>query len=211
MSVSFVWMSTAVYVDPFQNIRFMRLSSDMFPFASHAIYGYSLDYCASVLQDAGDLAKKYGHRLTMHPGQYTQLGSPNPGVTESSIRELQYHCEMLDRMGVGPDGVLVIHVRNEASFYCILTCSREAVSTEINQKHSRDSKRRSSPSHQIFAPDSYSKTMSYPTRPKTCYHFATSFLFLLYLASSLILKLNRSLTSRRLPPRHSQTFLNSPH
>ncbi|KAJ3854875.1 UV-endonuclease UvdE-domain-containing protein [Lentinula lateritia] len=91
------------------NIRFLRLSSEMFPFASHPIYGYSLEYCSSLLAEAGALAKKYGHRLTTHPGQFTQLGSPKPGVIESSIRELEYHCQMLDLMGVGKDGVTIVH------------------------------------------------------------------------------------------------------
>ncbi|KAK1231804.1 hypothetical protein PQX77_005018 [Marasmius sp. AFHP31] len=90
-------------------IRFLRMSSEMFPFASHGVYGYSLDYCAPLLAQAGELARKYGHRLTTHPGQFTQLGSPKPGVVEASIRELNYHSEMLDLMGVGSDGVMVIH------------------------------------------------------------------------------------------------------
>ncbi|KAJ3749645.1 UV-endonuclease UvdE-domain-containing protein [Lentinula detonsa] len=91
------------------NIRFLRLSSEMFPFASHSIYGYSLEYCAPLLAEAGALAQKYGHRLTTHPGQFTQLGSPKPGVIQSSIRELEYHCQMLDLMSVGKDGVTIIH------------------------------------------------------------------------------------------------------
>ncbi|KIJ18576.1 hypothetical protein PAXINDRAFT_110020 [Paxillus involutus ATCC 200175] len=91
------------------NIHFMRISSDMFPFASHAIYGYSLDYCAPLLAQLGTLAKKYGHRLTTHPGQFTQLGSPREAVVRSSIRELKYHAEMLDFMGVDQDGVMIIH------------------------------------------------------------------------------------------------------
>ncbi|EGO00170.1 hypothetical protein SERLA73DRAFT_107167 [Serpula lacrymans var. lacrymans S7.3] len=91
------------------NIRFMRLSSEMFPFASHAIYGYSLTYCAPLLASIGALAAKYGHRLTTHPGQFTQLGSPREDVVEASIRELKYHCEMLDIMGIGPDGVMIVH------------------------------------------------------------------------------------------------------
>jgi hypothetical protein len=53
----------------YDRIRFLRLSSEMFPFASHAKYGYSLEYAAAELKEAGDLAKSYGHRLTMHPGQ----------------------------------------------------------------------------------------------------------------------------------------------
>lgn len=82
----------------------------MFPFASHAVYGYSLDYCAAELAKAGALAKKYGHRLTVHPGQYTQLGSFKNAVVEAAVRELAYHCEMLDLMGLGPDSVMIIHV-----------------------------------------------------------------------------------------------------
>jgi UV DNA damage endonuclease len=88
----------------------MRLSSEMFPFASHGKYGYSLDYCADLLAQAGALANEYGHRLTTHPGQYTQLGSNKDAVIESAIRELEYHAQMLDLMGIGPDGVMIIHV-----------------------------------------------------------------------------------------------------
>ncbi|KAJ7933764.1 UV-endonuclease UvdE-domain-containing protein [Mycena leptocephala] len=91
------------------NIRFMRMSSEMFPFASHAVHGYSLEYCAPLLARVGELAKRFGHRLTAHPGQYTQLGSPKPEVVASSVRELEYHCEMMDRMGLGVDSVMIIH------------------------------------------------------------------------------------------------------
>ncbi|KAF8557640.1 UV-endonuclease UvdE [Imleria badia] len=91
------------------NIRFMRISSEMFPYASHETYGYSLEYCAPLLAQAGALAKRYGHRLTTHPGQFTQLGSPRESVVRSSVRELEYHAEMLDRMGIDQDGVMIIH------------------------------------------------------------------------------------------------------
>ncbi|KAJ7141292.1 UV-endonuclease UvdE-domain-containing protein [Mycena epipterygia] len=91
------------------NIRFMRMSSEMFPFASHAVHGYSLEYCAPLLARVGELAKKLGHRLTTHPGQYTQLGSPKPEVVQSSVRELVYHGEMMDKMGLGVDGVMIVH------------------------------------------------------------------------------------------------------
>ncbi|OAX39787.1 UV-endonuclease UvdE [Rhizopogon vinicolor AM-OR11-026] len=91
------------------NIRFMRMSSEMFPFASHEVYGYSLNYCAPLLAKVGALANKYGHRLTVHPGQFTQLGSPKDSVVKASIRELEYHTQMLKLMGIGPDGVMIIH------------------------------------------------------------------------------------------------------
>ncbi|KAJ7661690.1 UV-endonuclease UvdE-domain-containing protein [Mycena rosella] len=91
------------------NIKFMRMSSEMFPFASHAVHGYSLEYCAPLLARVGELAKKLDHRLTAHPGQYTQLGSPKAEVVQASVRELAYHSEMMDRMGLGVDSVMIIH------------------------------------------------------------------------------------------------------
>jgi UV DNA damage endonuclease len=45
----------------------MRISSEMFPFASHAELGYTLEFAKQELSAAGRVAMKYGHRLTMHP------------------------------------------------------------------------------------------------------------------------------------------------
>lgn len=51
-------------------IRFMRLSSEMFPFASHEEYGYKLaPFASEALAEAGKVAGELGHRLTTHPGQ----------------------------------------------------------------------------------------------------------------------------------------------
>lgn len=51
-------------------IKFMRLSSEMFPFASHEVYGYTLaPFASEVLAEAGRVATELGHRLTTHPGQ----------------------------------------------------------------------------------------------------------------------------------------------
>ncbi|WVQ95791.1 UV damage endonuclease UvdE [Kwoniella sp. CBS 9459] len=103
-------LSTMIEWNEQNKIRFMRMSSEMFPFASHAKYGYTLEFADEGLKAAGALAKKYGHRLTMHPGQFTQLGSPKANVIESSIRELEYQCEIMDRMEIGVEGVMIIHM-----------------------------------------------------------------------------------------------------
>ena len=90
-------------------IKFMRLSSEMFPFASHAEYGYSpIEVAGEELKAAGDKAKELGIRCTMHPGQFTQLGSPKPEIIAAGIRELKMHTEILDGMGIGPEGVLIV-------------------------------------------------------------------------------------------------------
>jgi UV DNA damage repair endonuclease len=69
-------------------IKFMRISSEIFPFASHDDHGYSLEFAAKELKEVGDLAAKYNHRLTTHPGQYNQLGSPNPEVVRRTVKDL---------------------------------------------------------------------------------------------------------------------------
>ena len=51
-------------------IRFMRLSSDIFPFASHSEHGYELaPFASDVLAEAGKIIADLGHRVTTHPGQ----------------------------------------------------------------------------------------------------------------------------------------------
>jgi UV DNA damage endonuclease len=90
-------------------IRFFRMSSDMFPFASHEKYGYSLSYCSAKLARVGELARRFSHRLTTHPGQTNNLGSPNPNVVRSTRRDLMYHAEMLDLLHLDKDSVMVIH------------------------------------------------------------------------------------------------------
>ncbi|KIP10813.1 hypothetical protein PHLGIDRAFT_100657 [Phlebiopsis gigantea 11061_1 CR5-6] len=91
-------------------IKFMRISSEMFPFASHKEWGYKLEYAKEALKEAGDTAKRLGHRLTTHPGQFTQLASPKENVVEASIRELDYHCQMMRYMGLGKDSVIILHM-----------------------------------------------------------------------------------------------------
>ncbi|KAL0943173.1 uv-endonuclease uve-1 [Colletotrichum truncatum] len=96
-------------------IKFMRLSSEMFPFASHEEYGYRLEsFAADVLAEAGKVAAEFGHRLTTHPGQFTQLGSPRKEVITAAVRDLEYHDEMLSLLCLpeqqNKDAIMVLHM-----------------------------------------------------------------------------------------------------
>ncbi|KAK3328601.1 UV-damage endonuclease [Cercophora scortea] len=96
-------------------IRLFRLSSEMFPFASHPEHGYKLaPFASDVLAEAGKVAAELGHRLTMHPGQFTQLGSPRREVITASVRDLEYHDELLSLLRLPPqqdrDAVLILHM-----------------------------------------------------------------------------------------------------
>ena len=90
-------------------IFFMRLSSDMFPFASHEKYGYSLDFADELLKDIGNYAKQNKMRLTMHPGQYNVLSTPRKDVLLNTYRDLNHQCDILDRMGLDQNSVMIIH------------------------------------------------------------------------------------------------------
>ncbi|KAG4441704.1 hypothetical protein IFR05_002838 [Cadophora sp. M221] len=96
-------------------IRFMRLSSEMFPFASHAEYGYKLaPFASEALAEVGRVAGELGHRLSTHPGQFTQLGSPRAEVIANAIRDLEYHDEMLSLLKLpdqaNRDAVMILHM-----------------------------------------------------------------------------------------------------
>jgi UV DNA damage endonuclease len=96
-------------------IKFFRLSSEMFPFASHDVYGYKLaPFASEALAEAGKVAAELGHRLTTHPGQFTQLGSPREDVIAASIKDLEYHCELLSLLKLPPqqdrDAVMILHM-----------------------------------------------------------------------------------------------------
>lgn len=96
-------------------IKFMRLSSEMFPFASHLEYGYKLEpFAAETLAEVGKIIAELGHRVTTHPGQFTQLGSPRKEVITAAIRDLEYHDEMLSLLKLPPqqdrDAVMILHL-----------------------------------------------------------------------------------------------------
>lgn len=87
----------------------------MFPFASHKEYGYKLaPFASEVLADTGRIVAELGHRVSVHPGQFTQLGSPRNEVIESSYRDLEYHSELLQLLKLPPqqdrDAVMILHM-----------------------------------------------------------------------------------------------------
>ena len=92
------------------NIKCLRLSSDMFPhFTDTETEKYTIDFAKDELKRAGDLAKSLGHRIVMHPGQYNQVGAIKTNVFEKTCEELSHHANILDAMGIDNNGVLIVH------------------------------------------------------------------------------------------------------
>ena len=83
-------------------IKLFRMSSELFPWMTYYDFEDLPDYdkIKNVLKDVGTLAEKYGQRLTFHPSHFNALGSPNPKVLESTIKELNEHSKIMDLMGL---------------------------------------------------------------------------------------------------------------
>jgi len=97
-------------------IRLYRLSSDMFPHITNPEfipfgndYAYPIDQFQQILTKIGQYARKHGHRLTFHPGQFNQIGTPTEDVFIKTVKDLTAHAEILDRIGCGNESVMVVH------------------------------------------------------------------------------------------------------
>lgn len=78
------------------NLRSFRISSELFPC-------YTLDFTkdwyseiwhtlSDIMRKAGLQAKQHGIRLSVHPAQFTVLGSNNSDVVKNSVKDLEYHA-----------------------------------------------------------------------------------------------------------------------
>ena len=83
-------------------IKFFRLSSELFPWASE--YNFTdlpqYDEISKLLSVAGDFAKKNNLRITSHPGPFNVLVSPREHVVDNTITDLRIHGEMFDMLGL---------------------------------------------------------------------------------------------------------------
>jgi UV DNA damage endonuclease len=93
-------------------IRAFRISSQLFPLATHPESGYTLDTLAEGgevrrrLQLARELAVANGIRLSLHPDQFVVLNSVRPEVVNSAIGELGWQAEIATAVGAD---VLCLH------------------------------------------------------------------------------------------------------
>jgi UV DNA damage endonuclease len=93
------------------NILFFRITSDLVPFASHPVCKFNWQrYFKKEFRSIGDYAKAHNIRISVHPDQFTLINSKDPGVLKRSIKELVYHCEVLDLMVLDSSAKIQIHV-----------------------------------------------------------------------------------------------------
>ncbi len=93
------------------DIRLFRISSEVIPFGSHPINTLPWqDMFSDELNALGRIINDNGLRVSMHPGQYTVLNSPNADVVKNAVIDLNYHTAFLDSLGVGSEHKLILHI-----------------------------------------------------------------------------------------------------
>ena len=93
------------------NLYFFRITSDLIPFASHPIMKFEWqNYFKNKFNEIGSFIKNHDMRITMHPGQYTVLNSINNQVFQNSIKDLEYHVDVLDLMGLDKTAKVQVHI-----------------------------------------------------------------------------------------------------
>lgn len=92
-------------------VRLYRISSNLIPYASHPVNTLPWwEENAERLGRIGTRLRRARVRVSMHPGQYTVLNSPNPAIVAAARAQLVYHARLLDALGAGTDGKIVVHV-----------------------------------------------------------------------------------------------------
>jgi UV DNA damage endonuclease len=92
-------------------VRLFRISSDVIPFGSHPVN--TLSWWAEFrgpLRDIGRMIREHDLRVSMHPGQYSVLASPDARILEAARADLVFHTRLLDALEVDTRHKLIIHV-----------------------------------------------------------------------------------------------------
>lgn len=128
-------------------IKLFRISSDIIPFGSHPVNKLEWwNIFADKLAAIGEKARVNSIRLSMHPGQYTVLNSPDSDVVSRAIEDLRYHCRFLDSLGMGSQHKIILHVggvygdkacavaRFTRQYRCLDSCIRQRLVIENDDR-----------------------------------------------------------------------------
>ena len=96
-----------------QKVTMYRMSSDVAPYVTHPDmpqFHHQVAEASGELAALGKRATGMGLRLSFHPSQYTILNSPDPELNRKSVLDIESQASILDVMGAGPEGCVVVHV-----------------------------------------------------------------------------------------------------
>ncbi len=92
-------------------IILFRISSDLIPFGSSPVNRLPWwDLFEDQFIRIGKKLKTGGIRVSMHPGQYTVLNSPDEFVVAKAIDDLVYHGRVLDSLCTNTENKIILHI-----------------------------------------------------------------------------------------------------
>jgi len=93
------------------DLLFFRIGSDMVPFASHPVCEFSWQTeFSEKFRAMGGFIKEHGFRISMHPDQFVLINAKDIRIFQRSVKELIYHAQALDMMGLDQTAKIQIHV-----------------------------------------------------------------------------------------------------
>jgi len=93
------------------DLNFFRISSDLIPFASHPICEVDwIKEFKTELTTIGDYIRKHDFRISMHPSQFVLITAQSEKIVENSVRDLDWHCRLLDAFNLDLSAKVQIHV-----------------------------------------------------------------------------------------------------
>jgi UV DNA damage endonuclease len=121
------------------DIRLFRMTSDLIPFGSHPVNsGQWQRELAADLRKIGQFIQTNAMRVSLHPGQYTILNSPNPVTYQNALEDLQYHSGLLNLMGLPFEHKIILHAGgvygNKSHSTAILIERLQTLSESLNNR-----------------------------------------------------------------------------
>jgi len=94
-----------------KKLLFFRIGSGLIPFAGHK--NFRFDWPARFgekIKKIGDYVKRNEIRISMHPDQFVLINSPDRKLVQNSLSEIEWHCRLLDLMGLDRTAKVQIHI-----------------------------------------------------------------------------------------------------
>ncbi len=92
-------------------IRLFRITSDLIPLSTLPANTVPWrELFKEKFAAIGAKIKKHHIRVSMHPGQYTVLNSPDKEVVRKAIEDLEYHATVLELLGCGQSSKIILHI-----------------------------------------------------------------------------------------------------
>ncbi len=98
LSVSLAYLRDIFLYLAQRRIKFYRMAGQLAPYLTHPglpDFHHQLDDCDLELAAIGDLARRQGLRLTLHPGFYVQLNSPDDHWVQRSVIEVSAAADLI--------------------------------------------------------------------------------------------------------------------